>query len=1043
MKKLVSLTLLCVLAGAMSGWAQTKKIKGRIVDENGDPVIGAAVTVKGTTTGAATDLDGNFSIDAPDNGTTLVIKSIGYTQGEIKIPPSGFVTYKMEASAKALKETVVTALGIKREKKAIGYSTSDVSADLMRKSGEQNVIQGLAAKAPGIQVTGSGGSPGASTKIVIRGNSSFTGNNQPLIVIDGVPVDNSTVTPQAADDPYNGNLAGVNQSNRAVDINPEDIESISILKGPAAAALYGARGANGAILYTTKRGKARKGIGITFNTSVSMDEVNKLPKLQNQYVQGSIGGPMNTWNAGPDGVPYTDDDNLGTPNSWGPKASSIGVPTYNNVDNFFKKGWTYDNSLSLYGGNENTSFRAGISNTNQTGIIPNTKLNRTSVRLTGDTKLTDKLTIGATVNYTNTSTIRAQNGSNLSGTMLTLLRTPINYNGDKYVDENGVQIPYYYFYDNAKYSVYYNPYEDETNRVLGNMTVNYEFTKALVLNVRTGVDWYNTTAKQIYSINSMGNDAGDGTGQVNRTSFSNKNLYSDVLLRYNKRMSENFSINALAGYNYTYSQDNSIFSRGRNLSLPNFYNFINASELYTSNEDNYLLTQAVFAELGGDYKGQVYATVTGRKEWSSGFGEGSPGFFYPKADVAWVFTETFNAPKWFSYGKVRAAYANSGNAPGAYLNKTYYAVPFIADGWTNGMSFPYGGQSGYGISSRLIRSGLRPESVTGLEAGLELNFFNSRITFEGTVYRQVSENLLLDKPTAASAGFQVQYTNAGTMENKGIELALGLIPVKSSSFEWKLSGNWAMNRNKVLKLDQGVNQISVETGFADIASYAIVGQPYGVFFGTAWQRDANGNLLIDEASGLPTKATVSQKLGDPNPKWLMGINNEFTYKNLSFSFLWDFRQGGDIWNATWVNLNFRGRSEESGDRERTYVIDGVYDGNASNPGARNSTAISANSYYTNYLGSNGAAENAIQDGGWVRLRAVNLGYRFDLAARNPKYLVKSIDVGLSGRNLLLFTDYKGVDPETSLTGAGSNLNGYDYYNNPGTRSYSMNLRFTF
>lgn len=1019
-KNLLFTVMLMLLQVAI--FAQSREVKGTVKDsKTNETVPGATVLVEGTTVATSTNEKGEFTINVEGEGKKLIISSIGYVT-QIVPADKDVIVVSFAPNTTLLKETVITALGVSKEKKSLGYSVSEVSGDEVRRSGEGNVIEGLAAKAPGVNVIGSGGTPGASSKITLRGPSDFSGSNQPLIVIDGVPMDNSTNAAAAGDAPFNPNLQGVNESNRAIDINPEDIESVTILKGPAAAALYGSRAGNGAIIYTTKRGKAGKGLGATYSSSFEIAKVSKLPELQETYGQGNGGVYSGT-----------------TANSWGPTVSSMGKEARNPYNDFFKTGYTVNNNVAVYGGNETTSLRLGVGNTNQTGVVPNTAFKRTSIRLTTDSKLTNQLTAGGTIDYGNTQVKRAQNGSNLSGVMLSLTRTPVSFDMRDYINGDGTQNQYYAAYDNPLFTAYKNPYTDQTNRILGNVYLDYKPLESLSFVWKVGTDVYTTNTQQIYALNSLGNDNADGTGQINKTSYSFRNLYTDLIMKYNKQLTKDIGFDGLIGYNFIYNESEYLFTRGRKLNVPDNYNLGNASEYYASNSASYQKVNSAFIDMTFDFKRMLYLTLTGRNEWNTAFGKNGKSFFYPKADVAWVFSETVKLPTWFSFGKVRVAYSSVGIAPDPYTDRTYYGVPFYTDGFTNGNTLPYLGQSGYAISSTLGNANLKPETVVGLEGGVDLRFFTGRLTFEATLYNQTSKDLLILQPTAASSGYTARYVNAGEMVNKGIELALGADIIKTEHFNWNMNVGWSTNKNKVTKLTNGVEQFNIEIGFGDPSSYAIVGQPYGVFYGTTWKRNGNGDLLLD-ADGLPQMNPVAEKIGDPNPDWLMNINNTLTYKAWSFNFLWDFRHGGDIWNGTKSSLNYRGKTKDSEDREGTYTIEGIYDEGTPNAGQASSASIDAFSYYAYYKGQLGAGENAIEDGSWVRLRTVGLSYRFDLTKKEKKQTFKYVELGVSGRNLLLFTKYSGVDPETSLTGAGSNISGYDYFNNPGTKSFFFNLK---
>lgn len=1032
MKKLLLMVAILLWSGLQLAMAQSRPVKGRVLDEKGEGVPGASVKIKGGTGGTITDIDGNFSLDVPDEKEVLIISAVGFGNQEV---PAGDgdnnVSIKLSSSNQVLGETVVTALGLKKEKRSLGYSVSEVGADQIEKSGERNPIQSLAAKAPGIQVISSSGTPGASSKILIRGNSTFTGNNSPLVVVDGIPIDNSTSQPTGADNPFNANLTGVNESNRAVDINPDDIESVSVLKGPAAAALYGASGGNGAIIITTKKGKYGKGnsLGVTYSSSVELNKVSHLPEKQNIYAQGDNGQ-----------LPLKNN----TANSWGPRMDTAGLPSFDNYKNFYQTGLGFNNSLSLTGGNDNTVFRVSLGNYNTKGIIPNSKMDRTTVTLNAETKLSDWLTTGGSANFAHTETRMVQNGSNVSGPSLSLFRMPASYDVTKnYYDPiTHTGDNYNTAYDNPLFTVNRNPYNSYTNRILGNVYLNATITKDLTASYKIGVDAYGTETQQIYDLGSKGNDASDGTGQVNKSTTNYMQIYSDLILRYSKRFGD-FNFGVLGGYNYWYSETRYNFMRGSSLSVPDFYNLGNASTLYASNNDGFNRSQAFYGELNLSYKSFLYLNASARNEWNTAFGKTNNSFFYPNANLSWVFSEHIQPNNVLTYGKLRVAVSKAGIPPLLYTDRNYYAKPFITDGNSNGNGFPYLGQNGYMTSNINFPGGLKPETVSGKEAGFELRFWQNRISFEATYYNQTSNDLLLQKPVAPSSGFVAEYVNAGKMRNQGVELALNINLVKTKDVTVNIGGNWARNVSKVLALDNGVSQLSIESGFTAMGAFAIVGQPYGVFYGTGWARNAAGQMLID-ADGYPVIDPISKNLGNPNPDWLMGLNGDVSYKGFTFSMLWDIRHGGKIWNGTAARLNGIGISKESAEREHDYIVSGVYDAGTPNEGQANTTPISAHDYFGYVKGDvlGGPAENAIQNGGWVRLRSVGLSYRYSFnntkSTGNP---FKYIEVGFTGRNLILITDYTGVDPETSLTGAGSNINGWDYFNNPGSKSYIFNLKF--
>jgi len=1034
MKKLLLVSLCFLVLCITQVFAQNRTVTGTVTaKDDGLPIPGVTVKIKGTSTGVPTDVNGKYSIDAPV-GSTLVFSFISYLNQEAVVTAGGVINVSLVQDNKQLNEVVVTALGVTKSEKSVGYSVSTVKGDDLVKSGEANIVEGLAAKAPGVVINSSSGTPGASSKVILRGPATFNGDNQPLIVVDGVPIDNNVNYINAGDNPYDNRLSGAQLSNRAIDINPDDIESVSILKGPAAAALYGQAAGNGAILYTTKKGKNRKGLGVNYSSTAQFDKVSKLPKLQYRYGQGS-GGKYSS----------------ATANSFGEDLVADKVPTFNNVDNFFKTGTTYNNNISITGGNEKTTFRMAVGADNIHGIIPESYLSRYNFRLTADSKLNDHITIGGTMNYTNTDSQSPSGGSDLSGVMLALLRMPAQFDGRNYINPDGTQHSYFSSYDNPFFSTKYNPFTEENNRLVGNGYIDAKLNDIFTLSFKLGVDSYHTTDQKIYALSSLGNDNADGTGQVNRINVDFRSLYSDLLLKFKKSFGADnaFTLNGLAGGNLNYSQSSNDFERGRNLAIANFYNLASASDLYASDGQGYQKSEALLADLTFDYKSLIFLTLTGREEWSSTFGKDSKGFFYPKADLSYIFSSLIKDQSVVSYGKVRVAYSNVGISPATYQNRTYFTAPLVADGFTNGLGFPYigpdqAGHSGYAIGATAASTDLRPERNEGLEAGLEMRFLNDRLGIDATVYQQTSHDLLISQPVSPSSGFQYYFHNIAQIRNRGVEIALTGTPVKvANGLTWNVTVNWSKNTNIVQKLAPGVDQFAVGNFFSEPQSYAIVGKPFGALYGYAFERNADGKVLIDPGTGLPIQATQNSMLGDPNPSWLANVNNEFMYKGFSFSFLWDFRKGGTLWDGTWQNLNFRGKSIESLNRTQTYVIPGVI-ASGPNAGQANTQAISGTTYIQKYLGGNGQTnELAMQSGSWIRLRSVNLSYRFDLAKNHPGSAIQYIDLGIGLRNIFLSTPYKGVDPETSLTGSSANATGLDYYNNPGTKSGSFTLKVGF
>ncbi len=1031
MKKVLFPLILFAL-GNFTLLAQPATITGVVTSsvEGEGAIPGVAVQIKGTTTGVATDLNGKYSITVPRGATTLVFSFLGMKTQEVQINGKDVIDVVMEPQVVAINEVVVTALGISREKKALGYSVQDVKSTEIARSGENDVINSLSAKVAGIQVVNTAGTPGASTKVLIRGNSSFTGNNQPLIVVDGIPINNSTNSTVGADYPFNPNLQGVNNSNRALDINPDDVESITVLKGATAAALYGAQAANGAILYTTKRGQ--KGAPkVVYDFSSEFSSVNKLPKEQNIYVQGNIVGGVPTYQPGE------------TPNSWGPKYTVAGVPIYDNPKDFFKTGISYSHNLSLSNGDDKNSFRLSMGRLDQTGIIPTTQLNRTSVRFNGDSKVTDRLTLSASMGYTNTGDTKVQNGSNVAGVMLPLLRAPINFKLSDYQNPDGSSNNFYPFYDNPYWSLHNNPFISKTDRFIGNVLFSYKIAKWLTASYRLGADAYADKRKQVFAIGS--NAIGDLAGQIEENTIRYQQFYQDVILTASHKWFEKLGTDLKVGGNLQNTNNEYLYGRANGLNIPYFYNLSNGTTLYTSQNQSTTRTDALFFDASLSWGSYLFVDITGRNEWSSTFGRSKDNFFYPSVGGSLIFSELLPKNKILTYGKLRASLAYGGNSPSAYSSATYYTQPFFADGFTNGTSFPFLGVTGFSLSNILGNNALKPEKTKESEIGLDARFFQSRIGFELTLYRRIHSDLLVLRPIPGSSGFQSLNANSGSMRNQGVELVLNLVPIQYKGGSWKIDVTFSKNTNKVLTLAEGVDAISIETGFTGIGSYAIKGQPYGVFYGNKWLRNSNGELIISQSggdTGLPLQDPISGNLGNPYPDWTSGIRNTFEWKGFSLSALLDIKQGGKGWAGTIARLNRIGKTAVSANREdsfATYTIKGVADDGTANPTTPNTQTVTALSYFQNYLGdgSFSATENAIYSTSWIRLRELSLSWRHNLKSKWFKF----VEVDLIGRNLWLKTDYPGVDPETSLTGAGSNLQGFDYFNNPSTRSFSLGLRF--
>ncbi|MCC6817162.1 MAG: SusC/RagA family TonB-linked outer membrane protein [Saprospiraceae bacterium] len=1041
MKKVLFTGLAFLMALSFS--VAQRMVKGTVTDKNGQAIIGANVVAKGSNAGTVTDVNGAYSLNVPAGTTALTISYTGYNSQDITLGASNMVDVSLSEGL-ILGEAVVTALGISRDEKSLTYGVSRVQGQELDGSGEVNAIQSLAAKVAGVQVIGSGGTPGASSKILIRGNNTFTGNNQPLIVIDGIPYDNQTNGSVAGDYPFNANLSGVNNSNRALDLNPADIESVNVLKGVAAATLYGTRAANGALVITTKRGKiGQKNFNINLASSIDVASVNKLPELQSTYGIGSGGGRFvtgSTTEVNPEGTAPTSP----TVNSWGPIIPA--GKSYDNLDAYFQNGTTFDNAISISGGNDVAALRFSYGNTDQKGVVPNTYLKRNTFSINANSSI-GNLTIGALINFANTRTNKSQNGSNLSGVMLSLTRMPADFNllgGNSplgYENLDGSQHTYFPVYDNPLWSANHNTHKDEINRVTIGFNAGYKFNSWLRLNWRLGTDNYTDYRKQIFDI--LSNDPPEPIGEIWEDTKRHSEINNDIILTFSPKLSNNLSTSLAIGNNLNTRRDNDQFFRGRGLGVPGFFNISNASNFYASGFEIRKKLAGIFADLNLGWKDFLFVDLAARNDYASSFGEAKrdKGFLYSSAGASLVFTELMNSTGVLDFGKVRFAWGQAGIEPAAYQTRTYFNQPFITDGFTDGLGFPFNGVNGFGYSTQLGDPELEPEVVTGMDVGFDLRMFKNRLSLGFTYYTKKSTNLLIQRPIASSTGFDFIYTNGGEMENKGIELELGLGVINATNFKWDIAANFSQNKNKVLKLAPGVDEINIESAFTSIGSFAIIDQPYGALFATRWERSPDGQIVVG-ANGRPIVSATTGNIGNPFPDWIAGLRNTFTWKNLSLTGLLDFRQGGALWNGTYARLNRIGRTQESADdRAKVFVVDGVVK-NADGTYSKNTTPIDAFTYYNVVVGdgAGSATENSVSEGSWIRLRELTLSYA--LKCSQDK-LLKNASIYVTGRNLWLQTDYKGVDPETSLTGAASNVSGFDYFNFPSTKSviFGFNLGF--
>lgn len=1039
-----------------------KKINGTVKSEDDDEVLfGATVRLKKSDIGTTTDENGNFSLEIPAGDQTLVYSYIGFEEKEVKVKGQAKQTISLSSSSTNLNEIIITAVGIEANKRTIGYAADNIDIDVLSRNGEANLVSSLGGKSAGVWVNTASGMPGASASIFIRGLRSVNGSNKPLFILDGIPIDNST---------FGNGTGSVDVSNRMIDLNQHDIEKVTILKGASATSLYGIRAANGAIIMTSKKGGQGKP-KINFSSSWGMNQVNKLPSRQNTFAQGKFKdgqakyfGPESNINSsyGPaisdlefDGAtdyPFDVNGNLV------PKGQGNGTPAkfYDAYDAFFVNGQALDNHLSVAGGTNWFDYYLSFGQFRETGIVPNSLFERYSIRGAFQVKLHEKFKLGMSSNLVRSTGDRIKRGSLFSGVPLGLFRNPITFdigNGktgneaantpETYIFENGKQRAYRENgnYDNPFWSVNRNPFQDQVNRLIQNVNFDYKINSWLKASYKLGLDIYTDKRKSSYDINS-------GTHRNGRITLFNieaNNVNSDFLLRMEKQVSTNWFFQTSVGHNYYFSKFKLDETVGKEFEKQGVFNISNAIDIMTDEDVLTKKVAGVFADIHWRYKNILYLNFTGRNDWSSTLPINNNRFFYPSANVGLEFTEWlgWTDSPYLSYGKIRFSIAQVGNDAGTYLTKTYFRPAIVnGDDLLPNIDFPAFGVSAFERSGILGNPNLKPETTQALEVGTDLRWLKGRIQLDISWYKSINKDQIINTQISATSGFLNVPKNAGTIENKGVEAILKINPIQKKNFNWDVSANFSKLNSTVTHLPENNSGI-VLASFTNVSSMILEGQPYGVLVGTSIKRDAEGRQIID-ADGFPKVNEKQTVIGDPNPDWLLGLNNTFTWENFTLSSLLDIRKGGDIWNGTRGVMSFLGVSKISGDERNVtdYIFEGVTESGEINtqPVDFANPENGMGSIYWRRYGFIGLAEDHIEDGSWVRLRELSLGYHF-----NPNWLGKNkpkMSISLHGHNVFLITKYSGVDPETNLRGD-SNILGWDYFTMPSSKGWSIKLNATF
>jgi TonB-linked SusC/RagA family outer membrane protein len=1101
MKKLLLLIVLFVYIGSLSLLAQTKVITGTVSSsvEGEGPIPGVTIQVKGTTIGTITDANGKYTLSVPTNATTLIFTYIGMKRQEIAIGGRSEINGVMESDIRGLDEVVVTALGISREKKALGYAVQDLGGDKLEKAKVSNIVNAFQGKLSGVQITNSDGGVASGVRILIRGINSLSadGNNQPLFIVDGVPINNSTSS--------TGNYGGRDYGNASSDINPSDVENISVLKGASAAALYGSRAVNGVVLITTKSGKSQlgKGLGVTVEENIMWENPLILPKYQNLYGQGSAVDA----DAGDYAFEYVDGNyggvNDGVDESWGPPLdgrlitqfdspydpeTDVRTPTPwiahpNNVKSYIETGMRRTTSIAIAGARQGADFRLSLSNQKIKGIMPNTDLTRNNVALNGSLAVTNKITFGGSASYiSNKSDNIAENGYNGGNPMQSIgqwfgRQVDMTVLKDKWNEldpKTGLPFNWNHSYHNNPYwNMYKNTNSRNRDRMIGNVNMNWKLTNWLSFKAMGGTDF---SIEDIVERVAVG-DVGIGSPKGSFASYSNRRqeINANARLEAAKTFG-NFGINASLGAEYNHYNGQYRTTNVAELIIPDLYTVSNAAVAATTNlSERQTELQSVFGTANFSYKNFLFLDLTGRNDWSSTLPINNNSYFYPSASLSFILTDALGLQSnILSFLKLRASYAEVGGTADAYSLQGVYSA-----------SDPFNGNPSLSYTGTIPPLGLKPQRKRSKEAGMEAKFFQNRLGFDVSIYRENTVNQIMNISVASTTGFGTKTINAGNLQNTGIELQFSVTPVQTSKFSWDITLNWSKNVPKVVELYQDMKYLSLyNLGWSGYV-YAFPGKEYGTLYGYAIVRENAKPVYYDkektqlayyEYSGRPLVNTAGRyirsgqrtPLGNAYPDWFGGVNNSLTYKNLNLSFLIDFRKGGDVFsmtnmwgmytgiNAATAAINANGKNvRDALDAGGGVLVENAVYGKVNTDGTiafldaagSPSTTPVENSTYTNandlYYGYYQKHELSTFDGSFVKLREVSLGYSFNKVSFLKKIGVTNLDLSLVGRNLwIIHKNLPDLDPEVSSS-AGNSSVGMETNPIPSTRSYGFNVRVNF
>ena len=1041
--------LLLVLVAQIS-FAQERVVSGVVSDNAGLPLPGVSVLVKGTQNGTQTDFDGKYSIKATPS-QVLVFSFIGMKTQEAKAG-SAKINVKLESTAVELEGVVVTtAFGIKRNPKKLGYSVSTVKAADITETSEPDISRALSGKVAGLNVNVSTGVAGAANQITIRGVNSLIGNTDPLIIVDGVAYSNVSVTSTSQI------TGGGGYESALSSLDPNDIADISVLKSTAAAALYGSRAMNGVIVVTTKSGSSKSNKAEKLSVNVGLgtyfEEIANLPEYQNTYGAGAnfqYSNSNGSWGPRFDSlatIPTWPTLLAAFPNQFGPTVPYVAKP--NNVKDLFKTGTVLDKTVGFNYSGQDGNFNATISDLRQDGYIPENTYDRTSMSAGGNFKLNKKLTVGANLSYSRTKQIGGFFGENqFSGASSSFARTLfLARNWDlnlPYVDPvtGGSVTPNGTQFDHPLWSWKHDQITTHTDRIVTGLNLNYKFNDNISASYRVGINKYSLEREQIRDLASRANS---GLGDLLSDNFTNEDIESTFLLNFNYKLTESLDLTAIVGNNVLQNNYSRIANEGKEFIVPNIFTFKNVKSIVNLTDSGAQKRNVgAFADLTLTYRNYLFLNATARNDWSSSLPKNNNSYFYPSVSTSIILTDALKMEsKILTFAKLRASFAKVGRDNDAEFLKVAFA---------QGQS--YNNNPQIGNSSTLGDQLVKPEFSDEFEIGTDLEFFNKRVVIDLSLYNKKTTDLITDVTVPSSSGFSVLRTNAGSISNKGIELGLTLVPIKTTDFKWTLNTMFTKNKNEVLTLKEGLDRIQLDP---NQVAYAIPGEAFGVFYGTRFARDINGNYLINQSGGGIIQDPSLGIIGDPNADFKMSFVNTFVYKAFSLKSQFDWKQGGDISSTTIESLLGRGVTKDTEDREKTFVIPGYYGNNDGTPlldsngnQIPNTTQLSMNELYFSPAGGNTFAINSVDeaniyDGTVFRLREISLTY--DVPSKTlDKTPFGKISLSVLGSNLWYFAPnvpkYTNFDPDTTSYGK-STLQGIETSAAPTAKRFGFKVNLTF